>query len=188
MSRILANIPNTVAPGGDYPKGRIRNKSVAPAAVGTPVIEELYGDIIQFFKKMIGVAGITENNLPDNETNGYQYLQALVKYNEGITYTHSGAGETVNLGQNTKNLDITIIASGPGTQTGEYQLGDYNNEFYGKLIVQGFAGATCTINLKNGATTVYTTTITGSGNVEKYVYMRKLGGVWHLIKEEITPF
>jgi microcystin-dependent protein len=79
MARILANISNTEAPSSDYPKGRIldRNLNTNPVVLGTPIKETVYGDIIQVFLKCLEVSGIIENDLPDNETNGYQLLEAL---------------------------------------------------------------------------------------------------------------
>ena len=68
--RILANQPGVVAPDAAYPKG-----SIADAA--TVVSEGVNGDIIQFFQRLIIEAGITENDLPDNVSNGYQLIEAM---------------------------------------------------------------------------------------------------------------
>lgn len=73
--RKLVDTPNVDAPSGDFPKGRVRDK--AGAVLGTEYREILHGDMIQFFQKLIIDAGITENDLPDNVTNGYQLLDAL---------------------------------------------------------------------------------------------------------------
>lgn len=59
----------------DYPKGRVRDK--AGAVQGTTGNEILFGDLMQFFQKLVIDAGITENDLPENVTNGYQLLDAL---------------------------------------------------------------------------------------------------------------
>lgn len=79
MARVLSSIVNTDAPNSAYPSGKIRNKnaSASPAVAGTPVVEEIYGDIIQFFYKLARLATIELNNLPDNEVNGFQFLTAL---------------------------------------------------------------------------------------------------------------
>lgn len=78
--RALSSIANTVAPSVDYPNGRIRNKNLAaiPPEQGTPIIEELYGDMVQFFQKMLQISGLIANGNPDNETNDYQTIQALI--------------------------------------------------------------------------------------------------------------
>jgi len=73
--RKLIDSVNIDAPSADYPKGRVRNKN--GAILGTEYREELLGDIFQFFQKIIIDAGITENDLPENFTNGYQMNDAL---------------------------------------------------------------------------------------------------------------
>tara|TARA_R110002167_G_scaffold110087_4_gene280356 strand:+ start:17891 stop:18430 length:540 start_codon:yes stop_codon:yes gene_type:complete len=73
--RQLVNVPNVDAPDADFPKGRVRDK--VGATIGTTYSEILHGDVIQFFQKLVIDAGISENNLPDNVTNGYQLLAAL---------------------------------------------------------------------------------------------------------------
>jgi hypothetical protein len=77
--RKLADIPNTDAPSTNYPGGRIRNKnnSTVPPIIGTPIVEELYGDMVQFFQRLLVMGSVTPNDLPDNVTNGYQTIQAL---------------------------------------------------------------------------------------------------------------
>lgn len=78
--RVLSTISNVDAPTTDYPGGRIRNKNnaVVPPVVGSPVVEEMYGDIIQFFQRLLVLGGVTPNDLPDNVTNGYQAILALL--------------------------------------------------------------------------------------------------------------
>lgn len=73
--RKLIDGTNVDGASADYPKGRTRDKvGVTP---GTIVNELINGDIQQFFQKLIIDAGITENNSPDNVSNGYQLLEAL---------------------------------------------------------------------------------------------------------------
>jgi len=55
-----------------YPNGQIKND---PS--GTPVNVLTNGDVQIFFDKLLRIAGITANGLPDNETNGYQLVTAL---------------------------------------------------------------------------------------------------------------
>ena len=71
--RVLENQTGVEAPSGDYPKGRIVD---AQTVVG----EGVNGDMVQFFQRMAELAGVTENDLPDNITNGYQLIQALDDY------------------------------------------------------------------------------------------------------------
>ncbi|NCX55596.1 MAG: hypothetical protein EBW87_00135 [Burkholderiaceae bacterium] len=78
MARKLQDQVNVVAPSADYPFGRIKNDT--GSRDGTPVNEELYGDIHQFFAKLLNEAGLTANGLPDNTTNGFQLFNALVTW------------------------------------------------------------------------------------------------------------
>jgi len=71
--RVLASQTGVEAPSATYPKGRVVNDL-------TLISEEVNGDIIQFFQKLIQLVSITENDLADNETNGYQLVDALNEY------------------------------------------------------------------------------------------------------------
>lgn len=74
--RKLTDGTNIDAATGDYPNGRTRDKvGVTP---GTILNEVLTGDIQQFFQKLLIDSGLTENDLPDNITNGYQLIEALI--------------------------------------------------------------------------------------------------------------
>lgn len=73
--RALTAGTNIVAPSSDYPKGRVKDKDGGAGTIGNEV---LLGDLIQFFQKLVVDAGITENGNPDNVTNGYQLIDALV--------------------------------------------------------------------------------------------------------------
>jgi len=75
MARSLASKPNVVAPGGSYPYGRIRDND--GTGNGTPVNELVYGDFHQFFAKLMDYTGAGFNGLPDNQTNGFQYIEGL---------------------------------------------------------------------------------------------------------------
>lgn len=70
----LTNIDNSNP--ADYPNGRIQDNT--GAGNGTPVNEFVYGDIHEFFAKAMRLYGINFNALPDNENNGYQYLDAII--------------------------------------------------------------------------------------------------------------
>lgn len=73
MARDIAHFDGTViAPSGTYPYGDIKD---APSP--TKVNRKSNADMIQFFQRMAANAGISLNNLPDNATNGFQFVQAL---------------------------------------------------------------------------------------------------------------
>lgn len=70
----LVNIDNSDL--SKYPNGRIKNNT--GAGNGTPVNEEVYGDIHEAKDKLMRLYGINHNGLPDNEDNGYQLIDALI--------------------------------------------------------------------------------------------------------------
>jgi len=75
MAIKLENKPNVAAPSATYPYGAIRDNTGSND--GTPVNTAVYGDFHQFFARMLGESGVTPNGLPDNQTNGFQYFEAL---------------------------------------------------------------------------------------------------------------
>lgn len=60
----------------NYPNGRIKDNT--GAGDGTPVNRKIYGDIHEFFAKLMRLAGIAYNGLPDNEGSGYQLVDAAI--------------------------------------------------------------------------------------------------------------
>lgn len=75
MSIGLENLVNVSAPNANYPNGNIKDDT--GAGDGTPLDQISHSDYHQTFRKLLALAGITPNGLPDNVTNGYQYLEAL---------------------------------------------------------------------------------------------------------------
>ena len=65
-----------------YPDGQIKNQTTEEQ--GTPVVESIYGDLLASVYKTIRNAGLVPNELPDNETNGYQFLTALKRLSNEI--------------------------------------------------------------------------------------------------------
>ena len=61
----------------DFPDGRLRNSSPPASRNGTAVVEEVLGDLQQFFLKLLRDASITPNGNPDTDSVS-QYLQGLV--------------------------------------------------------------------------------------------------------------
>lgn len=75
MAIKLTTKPNTLAPDATYPYGDILD--TIGAQQGTPVSREVYADFHQFFERLMAFVGEVHNDLPDNATNGFQYLEAL---------------------------------------------------------------------------------------------------------------
>jgi hypothetical protein len=118
MTRIIANILNTDAPSSDYPAGRIRNKNAnaSPEVDGTPIVEELYGDIILFFQKLMLRNSVTPNNLPDNETNDYQTIIALLAEINSVINSRVGVSAGKIVGVNNTGLanNLPVITGSDG--------------------------------------------------------------------------
>lgn len=91
MAIPLENKGNVEAPNVTYPFGNIRDDSGAND--GTPVNTDVYGDFHQFFAKLSSEAGINLNGLPDNEVNGFQYFEALNKFNNERQVAERGSFE-----------------------------------------------------------------------------------------------
>jgi len=79
MAINIANKQNVTPAGGDFEFAKIKDESTPGANDGVPVNDAVYGDFHQFFAKIIEQALITYNDVPENLTNGYQYLEALKK-------------------------------------------------------------------------------------------------------------
>jgi len=73
--RPLRNKTNVVPPDSDYTFGRIKDNP--GDFTGTPVNELLYGDMHQFFEKLMLDSGLAANGLPENAYSGFQLNQAL---------------------------------------------------------------------------------------------------------------
>ncbi len=102
--RQLASGTNVDAPSGDYPKGRPRDR--VGATPGTILNEVLHGDLIQLMQKLIIDAGITENDTPDNVSNGYQLLDALVDKIKKASGFRASTNTLANAGMTASEKDI----------------------------------------------------------------------------------
>lgn len=58
-----------------FPDGQIRNETITET--GTPVVRQVYGDLLTNIYKIIRDSGLIANELEDSEVNGYQLLRAL---------------------------------------------------------------------------------------------------------------
>jgi len=71
----LENFPNIEAPDGDFPTGRIQDKTSSEN--GKPANQETVDDIFQFFAKLLRESSIVAYVLPESEYAVHQYLEAL---------------------------------------------------------------------------------------------------------------
>lgn len=110
MAYGIENFPNITPANADYPKGAIKDDTGAND--GTPVNKLVYDDVHQTHMKILLLAGITANNLPDNVTNGYQYVQALQK----LFKNYIGiAGNSVSTAFTVSDINKLIITGGSGS-------------------------------------------------------------------------
>ncbi|MBB6236486.1 hypothetical protein HDC90_001098 [Pedobacter sp. AK013] len=70
----LAKIDNSDP--ANYPNARIKDDT--GTGDGTPVNRLVYSDLHEFFAKLMRLAAIAYNGLPDNESNGYQLVDAAI--------------------------------------------------------------------------------------------------------------
>ena len=76
MARNKATLQNIdLSNPSDYLNGRIKDNT--GSGDGTPVNERVYGDFHQLVAKLMNLSGLAFNNLPENETNGYQFIDSL---------------------------------------------------------------------------------------------------------------
>lgn len=76
MARRLQDKLNAIAPGGAYPYGRAKDNTGSNN--GVPVNESLVGDLLQFFERIMVVGGVSPNLQPENNSDGFQYVTALI--------------------------------------------------------------------------------------------------------------
>lgn len=107
----IENYPNVdTSDPVNYPNGIV--KDGAPGVPPTPVNKFTNGDMHMFFDKLLRLAGLVASGDPENETNGYQLIDALIaKIEQQVIGTKrvysAGAGQAWNLRR------FTVVASMP---------------------------------------------------------------------------
>jgi hypothetical protein len=131
----------------DYPLGKIRDDD-GDGYTGSQVDAEFMNDYVQFMEKMFADSGLTANDDPDNETNGYQLYDAFkriidlrigVKKNVYRINQNSSSDPTIEHTYYTQNSGVTINLSRDvisGTQI-LYEI---------EIIQSGLNVNNCTIN------------------------------------------
>jgi len=112
MAIKLEDKPGVQAPNAAYPFGRPKDNSGSND--GMPLNVLTHGDFHQFFAKVMDVAGISYNGLPDNATDGFQYFLALQKVIENICgfYTDISASVTTNAALGVINKSVRQYTDG----------------------------------------------------------------------------
>lgn len=149
--RALNSNPNV--DNGDlinYPDGRIKDNT--GTGNGTGVNERVYGDLHQTIAKLMRLYSITPNGLPENETNGFQIVEAfraLASKNDYI-YPLSSAGGILQ-------VDIKLSSM----QTGEY------------IVCLASVNKTTETQIKGIGASLFTIAYFGSFKANEYVRVIK---------------
>lgn len=133
MAVALASKQNIEGPNAEYPYGSIRDRvGLVP---GTPVDREVYSDMHQFFEKLMALAEIVHNDVPDNEYDGYQLFQAFGRLANGGSLSNLYAIDQTGVSNPTLqglNNDLLPFSSTTATRTG---VGEYEITFSPSLTV-----------------------------------------------------
>ncbi len=114
------NIDNSDLP--NYPDGRIKDNT--GTGNGTGVNENVYGDLHQAIAKLMRQYGIAPTGFPDNETNGFQIVEAfkaLASKNDYV-YPLTTNGTILNVGikfayMQTNEFILCLAGANLGTET-----------------------------------------------------------------------
>ena len=85
-----------------FPFGTIKNET--DTEPGTPVVREIFGDILTNVYKILQYAGVSPNGNEDSEDTGYQLLDALKKFANEL----NDVEQVVSLSGNTWSVNINI--------------------------------------------------------------------------------
>ena len=151
MARNKATLQNIdLSDPSNYLNGRIKDNT--GSGDGTPVNERVYGDFHQLFAKLMNLSGLAFNNLPENETNGYQFIDSLrnlaTKNDLNYELGKSGTNLTIpiRLGKVTNNeifrakatfdkgSETTIRGTLDNSNKSVTYLGDFKENEYVRLI------------------------------------------------------
>ena len=131
--RTVQGFPNINAADGTNPYGTIRDNPGDNS--GTPVNAAVYGDIHTSIARLFDLAGITPNQLPENNSNGFQFITALQKY---ISENILSVTETADANNCIKTGFYDVLQSSsnkPLTQQG-YLIAQAFNGFSGAYVSQ----------------------------------------------------
>jgi hypothetical protein len=150
MIPLKSNINVDNSDPSNYPDGRVKDNT--GTGNGTPVDRNVYGDLHSNISRLMREYGIVPSGLPDNETNGYQIIQALsalASKNDFIYALTTSAGV----------LNIDIKLSNMKT-----------NEF---LICRASADKTTETAIKGIGATTFAVLYSGSFKANEYVRLIK---------------
>ena len=151
MARNKATLQNIdLSNPSDYLNGRIKDNT--GSGDGTPVNERVYGDFHQLVAKLMNLSGLAFNNLPENETNGYQFIDSLrnLASKNDLNYELGKSGTNltlpIRLGKVTNNeifrakatfdkgSETSLIGTLDNSNKSVTYLGDFKENEYVRLI------------------------------------------------------
>jgi hypothetical protein len=141
MAYKIVDLTRSVAAGGDYPRGDIKDNPN-----GTLVDRKMMTDPLQFFAKLMEEAGITPNSQPDNDANGYQLYAAFTALT-GINAWTAGASPTYT----TNNSPIGTV-SGGSVVVNRYQIVGKTIKWHLRVTGLTIAGAPTSIYISGPVT------------------------------------
>jgi hypothetical protein len=153
--RALNSSPNVVADNNsfDYPTGRIKDNN--GTSNGTGVNERVYGDLHQTIAKLMRLYAITPNGLPDNETNGFQIVDALKSLAS-------------------KNDYIYPLSSVSGVLSVDIKFANMQNGEF--IVCRASVDKTTETQIKGIGATTFTIAYSGSFKANEYVRVIKTSG------------
>ena len=181
MAKGVENYPNIdTSDLAAYPNGIIKD-----TPNGTPVNVLTNSDIHSTLDKLLRYEGATANNLPDNETNGYQYLKALLQVlpNKYVwETTTNGDGDLQTLSR--ADIQAAVAMAGTTSAVGAADFGrpidgatldkllDWNIAIWVK-----FFGTSdwVSFGVGNNVTNLVRISINSGGDIEFYFNIAPLG-------------
>lgn len=154
----------------NYPNGRIKDNS--GAGDGTPVNRTVYSDLHEVFAKLMRLADIAYSGLPDNESTGYQLVDALVALagkNDLITPINSLDGIIViGLKLNILKTNEIIICRSTFDYSGETQIKGIGGILKGITVLSNFKSGDY-IRLINNDAGITFVRLADAGNIDTIV-------------------
>ena len=184
MSIGLENLANVTAVSAAYPWKDIKDDT--GAGDGTPLNQISHSDYHQTFRKLLDKAYLAPNGLPDNVTNGYQYVDALkflYKNFRGVVPTSVGiildkhfTRKVIYIDSATTLTGFIMPSSADLDDTDSITIVNKTNY---EVVMQG--DGTDTVDLSASVS------LLASGDFAELV-LDKGNGNWVLVNYKITPF
>lgn len=132
----LKNKPNVTPPTSTYPHGRLTDDT--GSGNGTPIDQQTNNDIHSFLQQLMVDAGVTPNNILDNEYDGFQLNLALGLYINKIINARWGPW---------KDIALTGTWAAVGSPAPQYRLSNGMVELRGQI--SGGGSGTVTGNISD---------------------------------------